>query len=89
MKRKFEFEFEDQSPSTISFEYDVSAEEKISVLIEDGIPVLYVNRQALLFLVKTFAKMALCDYPDGFHVHLTKDFDADEAEALRVILNGE
>lgn len=88
MKQKFEFEFEDQSSENrISFEFDDSAEEDFSISFEDGVAVMYANRAALLTLAKAFVKMALCDYSDGFHIHLRKNFDADESEAFRVILS--
>ena len=86
MKRKFEFEFEDQSPKTISFEYCEALEEKMSVVVESGVPVIYANRSALLFLAKTLAKMGMCEYEDGFHIHLNTDFDSDKPEALRVVI---
>lgn len=88
MKKRFEFEFDDQSQQgTISFAYDDAVDERMSVLVENGIPVIYANRATLVFLAKTFIKMALCAYPDGFHVHLNQDMDADKPEALRVILD--
>jgi hypothetical protein len=88
MKKKFEFEFEDlSSRNTISFEYDGEVEEKMSVMCESGVSVIYVNRQALLFLAKTFIKLALGEYPTGFHIHLSQDLDADQPEALRIVLN--
>lgn len=87
MKRKFEFEFEDQSlENTITFEYDDAMEEEVDLCIENGVPVMYANSQALLSLAKLFVKMSICDYPKGFDLHLKKDFDADEQEVLRVIL---
>ena len=79
---------EDRSfENRISFEYDDSVEEDFRVSSEDGVAVVYANRTALLTLAKAFVKMALCDYSDGFHVHLRKNFDADESEVLRVILS--
>lgn len=88
MKRRFEFEFEDQSQAgTISFDYSDSDDERLSVLIEEGVSVLYANRAALLVLAKTLIKMATCQYTDGFHVHLNEDLDAEKPERLRVILN--
>ena len=88
MKRLFEFEFEDQSQcGTISFDYSESADERLSVLVEDGVSVVYANREALLALAKLFIRISLCPYPDGFHVHLNEDLDADKPETLRVILN--
>jgi hypothetical protein len=86
--KKFEFEFEDlSSKNTISFEYDEEVEEKMSVLCENDVPVIYVNRQALLFLAKAFIKMALGEYSTGFHIHLSQDLDADQPEAIRIVLN--
>ena len=88
MKKQFEFEFEDlSSRNTISFEYDGEVEEKMSVLCENDVPVIYVNRQALLFLAKTFIKMALGEYPIGFHIHLSQDLDTDQPEAVRIVLS--
>jgi hypothetical protein len=88
MKRKFDFEFEDQAfENSISFEYDDAVEEEMTVIVENGVPVMYANRQAFLSLAKTFIKIALCDYSDGFHIHLGKDFDTDQPEILRVVLN--
>jgi hypothetical protein len=90
MKKTFSYDFEDESEkSRISFEYDEEIEEKLAVKVESGVPVLYGNKQAFLLLAKTFSKLALGDYQDGFHVHLNTDFDADDSEALRVILNSE
>jgi hypothetical protein len=87
MKRRFEFEFEDESDlRTISFDYKESNGEELRALIEDGIPVIYANPAALLVLAKVLIKMAVCEYRDGFHVHLEEDFDADKPEVLRVIL---
>jgi hypothetical protein len=87
MKRRFEFEFEDESPSTLSIDYSELIDEKLTVLVEEGVSVVYANRAALLVLAKTFIKMAVCSYPDGFHLHLNDDFDADKPETLRVILD--
>jgi hypothetical protein len=88
VKEKFEFEFEDtSSKNTITFEYDNEVEEKMSVVLENDVPVIYVNRQALLFLAKTFIKIALGKYSTGFHIHLAQDFDADQPEAIRIVLN--
>ena len=50
---------------------------------------MYANSQAFLSLAKTFVKIALCDYSDGFHIHLAKDFDTEQPEILRVVLNND
>jgi hypothetical protein len=86
--KKFEFEFEDRSSSNeISFEYDNEIEEKMSIVLENDIPVIYANRQALLFLSKALIKIALGEYSTGFHIHLCQDLDADQPEAIRIVLN--
>ena len=88
MKKKFEFEFEDvSSERSISFEYASDDEEQLSVILENGVPVIYANREAFLLLARTCAKMAIGEYSSGFHVHLSSDFDADQPEALRLVLN--
>jgi hypothetical protein len=88
MRRVFNYEFEDESEqSTISFEYGDEVEEKLAVKIEGGIPVLYGNKQTFLLLAKTFSKLSLGDYKKGFHFHINTDFDADEAEAIRIVLD--
>lgn len=90
MKKTFSYEFEDESDrSRMSFEYDEEIEEKISVIVEDGIPVIYGNKQAYLFLAKVFCKLSLGNYESGFHLHLNMDLGGDEPEILRVILDDE
>lgn len=87
MRKKFEFEFEDQSSDNkISFEYDDDVDEEMEIILEDGSPILYANSQAFLALAKTFIKIAMCDYKNGFHINLRKDFDADLPDAIRCIL---
>ncbi len=87
MRKKFSFEFEDESSnSTISYEYNEDIEEQLSVKIENGSAVLYGNKSAFLLLAKTFAKLGLCDYEEGFHLHINTDFDADNSEAIRIVL---
>lgn len=78
--KSFNFEFEDERTNHITFEYSPDGDEQLDTLVEKGLPILYANRPALLSLAKLFAKMALGDYTDGFHVHLRKDFDADQPD---------
>ncbi|NOT63484.1 MAG: hypothetical protein HOP19_25010 [Acidobacteria bacterium] len=86
--KRFEFNFEDMSSKgSISFEYADDVSEKMTVVVENGVPVIYGNREAFLLLAKTCAKLALGQYQSGFHVHLAADFDADLPEAVRLILN--
>lgn len=87
MKKQFAYEFEDDiSGKTISFEYDNETEENLTIDIEGDIPVIYANRQALIFLAKIFIKMSMGTYDPGFHVHVHQELDADKSEALRIIL---
>ena len=87
--KKFEFEFEDlSSQNRMQFDYDEEVDEELKVVIENGMPVLYANKQGYIALAKTFVKMALGEYSDGFHIHLRQDFDGDEQEAMRCHLVG-
>ena len=85
--KSFNFEFEDERPNHITFEYSADADEELDTLVENGVPILYANRSALLTLARLFAKMALGEYTEGFHVHLRKDFNADEPDRLIVMLH--
>ena len=86
-KQKFHYEFIDESKtSSITYEYSEKFDEELCVKIVDGVPVLYANKSALTLLAKTFLKLSMCDYKEGFHLHINCDFDADESEAIRVIL---
>jgi hypothetical protein len=87
MNKKFEYVFTDESPRTISFDYDEKSEEKMSVVVENGTCVIYANQFALLTLAKVLVKMGLCGYQKGFHIHIGEDFDVDNPECLRVILS--
>lgn len=88
MKQEFIYQFEDESEeSTISFEYNEMVDEHLTVKIEKGVPVLYANKSAFNLLAKTFVKLAQGNYKDGFHLHLNTDFDADDSEAIRVVLD--
>ena len=81
---KFEFEFEDLSPRNgITFDYSDECEEEMRIVIENGVPVIYANKQAYMTLAKAFIKMACGNYSDGFHFHLHQNFDGDEEEAIR------
>ncbi len=87
MKKNFYFEFIDESSqNAISFEYDNDIDEEMEVIIENRTPILYANRQGLLALAKILIKIAICNYKDGFHLHLRKDFDADKPETMLCIL---
>jgi hypothetical protein len=59
----------------------------MTITVENGVPVIYANREAFLLLAETCAKFGLGGYPSGFHVRLPQDFDGDKGEALRLVLN--
>jgi hypothetical protein len=86
MKQRFEFEFEDEKKNRITFEYSPEADEKLDTQVENNVPILSLNRPAMITLAKTLIKMALGPYDDGFHVHLRKDLNADLPDRLIVML---
>jgi hypothetical protein len=85
-KKSFSFEFDDEGPRTLTFDYDGRYEQRLETSAEDGVVVLFLNRQACTVLAKMLAKIALGSYEPGFHVHLEQDLNADKPEALRVVL---
>ena len=83
MKKRFKFELINElHNNTILFEYDDNAEDRD----RDCLGKRYASSQAFVVLAKTFIKMARCDYKEGFHLHLKKDFDADRSEMIRCVL---
>jgi len=84
-KLKFQFEFVDGGPR--SLDYETTDGDKASISIEDGVPVLYVNRSACRVLAQIFAKLAMGSHVDGFHLHLEENLDPDRGEMFRIILN--
>jgi hypothetical protein len=50
-------------------------------------PFVYLNRSAMITLAKTLIKIAYGSYSDGFHIHVHKDFNADEPERLTLLLS--
>jgi hypothetical protein len=88
MKKKFKFEFEDDSlENRITFEYDdFSDDEILDVSINKGTTTLYANREGFMVLAKTFVKIALGNYKYGFHIHLGKDFgDGDDIITITLV----
>ena len=86
MQRRFDYVFEDEGPTSLTYETSAETLERAEVAIEHGTPVLYVNHKAAEVLAKILAKLALGVYQDGFHIHVPKNLDDDEAEALRIVL---
>jgi hypothetical protein len=86
MTKRFEYAFEESEPNRIIFDYSPTEDEVLQVLMENGSPMLYLNRSGLLTLAKSLVKMSLGPYTNGFHIHLHKDFNADEPHCLTVML---
>ena len=85
---KFECVFEDEAPKSLSFE--LQGGEKLSVEQEGGSPFLHANRRGCAVLAEIFAKLALGDYENGFHLHLQRDFETDGGQdVLTILLNEE
>jgi hypothetical protein len=87
MTQTIAFEFEQEKPNHITFEYSPEADERLDTVIENGEPIVYLNRSGLTTLAKILLKMSLGRYSDGFHVHLYKDFNARERECLTIMLH--
>jgi hypothetical protein len=87
MTKTITFEFTEEEPNKITFEYSPEADERLDTLIENGEPIVYLNRSGLTTLAKILLKMSVGRYSDGFHVHLYKDFNADERECLTIMLH--
>ncbi len=84
MQKRFTHEFEDQGSGALT--YEVTDKDHLEVKVEDGLAVLYVNRQGAALLARIAAQMSLGSYEEGFHLHLERNFDPDEPEALRLVL---
>ncbi len=82
----FMCKFEDEGPSSITYKTTGPPTETACTTVEDGTPVLYLNKAACKLLAEIFAKLAMGNYADGFHLHLEKNFDPDEVEMLRIVI---
>ena len=87
MKKQFQFEFEEERQNCITFEYSPEADEKLDTLVENEVPILYLNRPGMITLAKMLIKMATGPYDDGFHIHLNKDLNANLPNRLIVMLH--
>jgi len=87
MSRQFTYEYEDDGKNRITFDYSPEADEKLDTLVENNVPILSLNRPAMITLAKTLIKMAQGPYDNGFHVHLRKDLNADLPDRLILMLH--
>ena len=81
---RISFEFEDLGVDTI--EYETEQGQQATVAVEDGIPVLYLNQPACVFLAKLFTQLGHGRFSPGFHIHLGKGLDPEAPEAIRVVI---
>ena len=84
---QFAYQFDEPQKNRIHFDYSPDADEAVLTSVENGLPVLYLNRSGLLMLAKTLIRMSMGPYTDGFHVHLRRNFDADQPECLTIMLH--
>jgi hypothetical protein len=85
MKKTFTYEFEEDKPNTLSYDISMDEAECLESLVENGVPILYMNRSAMLTMAKLLIKMAGGSYLEQFHVHLKKDF-GEGPDALTIML---
>ena len=86
MKKQFIFEFEESQPNSLSYEYSVEENERLDTLVEEGVPILYLNRPAMVTLAKLLIRMSQGSFAEQFHVHIYKNFNADEPQKLTIML---
>jgi len=86
-KKIFTYEFEDNSPRSVTYECDET--ERLSTSIQDGVPFVFANRAGMLALAKLLIQLSLGEHEDGFHVHLCDDYSegAAKPDVLTLLLN--
>lgn len=89
MKQRFEFVFEDEGMSKLTYETSTPVRERMEIAVENGTSVLYLNREGAEVLAKILVKLGLGSYERGFHLHVPKNFDHEQGEALRIVLLGD
>jgi hypothetical protein len=85
--KTFTFEFDDNSPKSIS--YEVGEKERLRSTVENGVPFVFANREGMVALAKLLIKLSMGNYGDGFHIHVGGDFsdDAGQPDVLTLMLN--
>jgi hypothetical protein len=85
--QRFTYQYKKDGKDSITFDYSPEADERLFTTIDSGTPFLYLNRSGMLTLAKILIKIAEGEYSKGFHVHLSRDFNADNPEVLVVMLS--
>ncbi len=87
MKKQFLFEFEESQPNSLGYECSLEENERLDTLVEEGgVPILYLNRPAMVTLAKLLIRMSQGSFAEQFHVHIHKHFNADEPQRLTIML---
>jgi len=85
--RTFQFDFVDESPKKVTFEYSAADDEVLRFGFEGSEYYLNANKAGFLALAKLFLKMSLSEYPTGFHTHLGEDFgDTNGLKCISIAL---
>ena len=84
MKKRFNIRFDNEGPNALSYELGTNA--RLQCTVENGVPVVWVNREGARVLAEIFAKLALGTHATGFHVHLGRDLDPDGPDVVRLAL---
>ena len=85
MKRTFTYEYEDGQPGSLNYAISIDENERLETMVENGKPILYMNRPAMLTLAKLLIKFADSVLEEQFHVHLGKDFQ-EGSDELTIML---
>jgi hypothetical protein len=85
MNKTFKFEFPEEDAKSLTYECDET--ERLVSKVEEGVPVVYLNRPAMITLAKILIQMALGKYQEGFHLHLHEDFNSDARDQLTIVLS--
>jgi hypothetical protein len=75
-----------EGPKSFTFDYTGVDRPRLDTEMDGREACLYVNRDSCLFLSRVFAKLALGEYPVGYHLHINADLDADKPEVFRIAL---
>ncbi len=82
MRKSYSFDFEDKSPKSVA--YDCDANTILTVQVAEGQVYLFGNPAGMRTLGRLMIQLAEGGYPEGFHVHIHKDFDSEQPDALCV-----
>jgi hypothetical protein len=82
MKKTYSFEYEDNSPKELT--YETTGHEKLTVTAEGGQVFVFGNSAGLVTLGKLLLQLGESELPAGFHIHVRRNFDYDQPDAICV-----